>query len=258
MDSQHPDTCAIVIDKKNYRILEIRKSILVNQITRDAERIAKSFDELHGDDLEKISKQFAHCFGILTTGMLKATEDEDDLRIACGELLSNSLNAIAGATYLLRGGFVLQPGTVMRSCFESLAVVLHLMQFQKDLEAHRAHKFESTRAITSAKRIFPPFGKIYGFLSKEFTHIGKLHKQLTPIREYTSSDEPLGLNMHFITTGVWMCFVACELVFLDVVAQPRYWVELPIEQDNPVAYSYEPSSEEQAWMESFLGIGSAP
>lgn len=258
MDRSHPDTCAIIVDEANQRLIEIRKTVLVNQITRDAERIAKSFDTLQSQRLETISNQFALSFALLTSGMMKADHDEDDLRIACGELLSNSLNSLAGATYLLRGGFVLQPGPVIRSCFESLAVVLHLLQFQSDLAAHRAHKFDSTRAVNSAKRVFPPFGRIYGLLSKEFTHIGKLHKQLTPIREYTADSEPLELNMYFITTGVWMCYVTCEVAFLDVVAKPRYWTQLPSDSPDQIPYSYNPSAKERAWMETFFGTAGAP
>jgi hypothetical protein len=226
MKPNHPDTCAVILDEANRRLIEVRKTVLINQITRDAERISRSFDKIHSVRLGEISHQFALCFALLTTGMMKAEHDEDDLRIACGELLSNSLNSLAAATYMLRGGFVLQPGPVIRSCFESLAVALHLLQFQSDLAAHRSHTFESTRAISSAKKVFPPFGKIYGLLSKEFTHIGKLHKQLTPIREYTEDSEPLELNMYFIATGVWMCYVTCEVSFLDVVTKPRYWTQL--------------------------------
>ena len=254
----HPDTCAVVIDPANHRLLEIRTTVLINQITRDADRIAKSFDALHGEDLKPISKQFAHSFGILTSGMMKATQEEDDLRIACGELLSNSLNSIAAAAHLLRGGFVLQPGPVIRSSIESLAVVLHLMQFQGDLKPHRDHWFDSTRAIKSAKKVFPPFGRIYGFLSSEFTHIGKLHKQITPIREYTQGYEPLDLNMQFLRSAVWMCYVTCELAFLDVVGTPRYWEEVPAPSADQVAYAYSPSEEEKAWMEDFLGLTSGP
>lgn len=258
MDSRHPDTCAVIVDEANNRLIEVRKTVLINQITRDAERIAKSFDELCAGDLEGISEQFALCYALLTSGMLKAARDEDDLRIACGELLSNSLNSLAAATYMLRGGFVLQPGSVIRSCYESLAVVLHLIQFQQDLPSHRSHTFESTRAIGSAKKVFPPFGKMYGMLSKEFTHIGKLHKQLTPIREYTSSYEPLSLNLQFIATGVWMSFVVCELTYLDVVAKPRYWSEVSVEPPDQVAYCYSPSPIELVWMDTFLGTASAP
>jgi len=258
MDARHPDTCAVILDQGNQRIIEIRKTVLINQITRDADRIAKSFDELHGSDLEIISKQFALTVALTTSGMLKATQDGDDLRIACGELLSNSLNSLAAATYMLRGGFILQPGSVIRSSFESLAVVLHLVQFQADLASHRCDKFDSTRAIASAKRVFPPFGKMYGLLSKEFTHIGQLHRQITPIREYTASCEPLTLNLHFITAGVWMCHVTSELAFLDAVAKPRYWTQLPVESSDQVAYCYSPSAEEQAWMETFLGMASVP
>ncbi|PKM26747.1 MAG: hypothetical protein CVV09_05100 [Gammaproteobacteria bacterium HGW-Gammaproteobacteria-13] len=258
MNSQHPDTCAVVFDSINRRLIEIRTTVLINQITRDAEKIAKSFDDLHSGDLKVISTEFAHCFALLTSGTIKATQENDELRIACSELLSNCLNSIAAATYLARGGFVLQPGAVIRSCLESMAVVLHLIQFQSDLEAHRAHKFDSTRAVASARRVFPPFGQFYGLLSKEFTHIGKLYKQITPIREYTESYEPLALNLQFITSSVWMCYVTCELAFLDVVAQPRYWTELPVESSDQTNYCYNPSIDEKAWMADFFDIAGSP
>ncbi|WP_043091207.1 hypothetical protein [Xanthomonas sp. SHU 166] len=258
MTSHHPDTCAVIFDPVNSRLLEIRNTVLINQITRDAEMIAASFDALHHDNMRAISKQFAHCFGLLTSGMIKASQEEDDLRVACAELLSNALNSIAAAAYLLRGGFVLQPGPVIRSSIESLAVVLHLIQFQDDLKAHREHAFESTRAIASAKKVFPPFGRMYGLLSKEFTHIGTLHKQFTPIRAYEKGCEPLDLSMQFITSAVWMCYVTCELAFLNTVATPRYWEEVSAPSAEQVAYAYNPSAAEKTWMETFLGLAGAP
>ena len=258
MEARNPDTCAVILDQKNRRIIEISKCVLLNQVTRDAEIIAKSFDALLEDDLKLISEQFALSYALITSGMMRASQDDDDLRIACGELVSNSLNSLAAATYLVRGGFVLQPGSIIRSCLESLAVVLHLIQYQSDLDIHRKHEFDSTRAIASAKRVFPPFGKMYGLLSKEFTHIGKLHKQITPIREYTKSYEPLEANLQFIRTGVWMCYVTCELAFLDVVAKPRYWEQLPLDAPDQVAYQYCPSAQEKTWMEDFLGTAVTP
>jgi hypothetical protein len=207
MESRHPDTCAVIVDRAHNQIIDVRRTVLVNQISRDAERIAKSFDKLHSRDMEGISEQFSLCYATLTSGLLNAAQDDDELRVACGELLSNALNSMAAASYLVRGGFVLQPGGVVRSCVETLAVVLHLMQFQSEVGSYRSDKFNSTRTIASAKRVFPPFGRLYGLLSEQFAHTGKLHKQLTPIREYEASYEPLAINMRFIATGVWMCYV---------------------------------------------------
>lgn len=258
MKARHPDTCAVIVDRVNNQIIDVRKTVLVNQITRDAERIAKSFDNLHSQDMESISEQFALCFATLTSGMLNAAQDHDELRIACGELLSNALNSMAAAAYLMRGGFVLQPGGVIRSCVETLAVVLHLMQFQSEVGTYRSDKFSSTRAIASAKRVFPPFGRLYGLLSEQFTHIGKLHKQLTPIREYEASYDPLAMNMRFVATGVWMCYVTCELVYLGLIAEPRYWTRVVQVSQDQVAYHYSPSVAEVTWMDKFLGLADTP
>lgn len=257
MSSQHPDTCAVVFDPGNKRIIEVRKTVLVNQVTRDAESIGQSFDAIHKDELMELSEQFAFCFALLTSGMIKANQEDDSLRIACAELLANTLNSLAAATHLLRGGFILQPGIVIRSCIESLAVVLHLMQHQSDVDAFKAHKFDSTRAISSAKRVFPPFGQLYGAFSKEFVHVGQLHKQLTHIRKYTERNEPLLINLKFIAMGIWMSYVTCELTFLDVVAMPRYWSEMSTDMPNQTAFCYNPSPDEKAWMERFLDIGGA-
>ncbi|EME9747590.1 hypothetical protein N0725_04890 [Pseudomonas aeruginosa] len=254
MPGKHPDTCAFVFDSANSRVLEFRKTMLVNQVGRDAERIAKSFDALHAADLEKLSEQFAHCSAVLATGLVKIEQEEDDLRMACAGLLYNALNSMAAAAYILRGGFVLQPGPVIRSAIESMAMALHLMQFPQDLQKHREHQFDSTRAVSSAKRVFPPFGKFYGLLSREFTHVGSLHKQLTPIREYKGSEEPLDLNLKFLTSGIWMCYVSCELIFLDSVGAPRYWREIPVDVEGHTGYLFDPSAEEKAWMEDFLGL----
>jgi len=86
MWEKHPDTCVVVLDSLNERILEFRKSMLINQISRDADKIAKSFDALHSDVLEKLSVQFSHCSAIIATGLIKIEQEEDDLRMACAEL----------------------------------------------------------------------------------------------------------------------------------------------------------------------------
>ena len=64
MWEQHPDTCAVIFDPANEKIYEFHRSMLINQITRDADKIAKGFDALHSVDLEKMSALFAHCSAI--------------------------------------------------------------------------------------------------------------------------------------------------------------------------------------------------
>lgn len=254
MNSDNSDVCAIVFDPINKKIIEIKNTVLINQITRDATKIGLSFDKIHGADLLKISEQFAKCSALLSTGLIQAGRDEDELRTACGELLSNALNTICSATLLLRGGFVLQPGIVLRSSFESLAVILHLVQNQDDLPSYRADKFKSSSAIRSAKTVFPPFGHMYGFYSDEFSHIGKLHKQITPIREYSESNEQIRLNLHFISSAVWMTYVTCELLFLDLINKPRYWARIEPSSGNHEMYKYSPSETEISWAREFTDL----
>lgn len=117
MWEKHPDTCAVVVDPFNEKVYEFRRSMLINQISRDADKIAKSFDALHSADLEKMSALFAHCSAILTSGLFRADREEDKLRKACAELLSNALNSMVGAATCFGGALFC---SLARSCAQPL------------------------------------------------------------------------------------------------------------------------------------------
>lgn len=125
MREKHPDTCAVVFDPVTQRVLEFRKTMLINQISRDAEKIAQSFDALHSADLEKMSALFAHCSAILASGLIKAEREEDDLRMACAELLYNSLKSKRNRVSAAKLTIILLTSHVMQvKAMVSLSLIL--------------------------------------------------------------------------------------------------------------------------------------
>ena len=201
-------TRAIFLDPIIRRRIEIKENALVKQLGRDAAKIAQSFDAICAADLMEISGEFAATYGLVMTGVIASSQCQDDLRLACGELLSNAMNTVAAAASLLRTGYVLQPGILIRSCLEAVSVALHLVQNDQDLASYNAHTLESTRTIASAKRVLPPFGRIYQFYSREFVHIGKLHKSITKISPCMEKDEALDANLGFVRFATWLVYVA--------------------------------------------------
>jgi hypothetical protein len=224
------------------------EDILINQLKREGPLIEKSFDALCADDLVELSRLFSLANGLIYSGLSVATQKEDELRLACAQLMLNGANSLASATAVLRMGYVLQPGILIRAFLEAISTTLHLLQYPQDIAAYNNHSLKSTKTIAAAKRVLPPFGHIYRHFSENFAHIGQLHKSITPIRVYTENHDALNVNLSSLRLAAWLLYVSAELVFNDIVIHPRYWH--PIEQ----GYTYNPSEQEKEWMERFLGL----
>ena len=175
-----------------------------------------------------------------------ATRRDRKFEVACAELLLNAFNSFGAATQLLRGGYCLQPGIIVRSVLEAVSTVLHLVQQPNDFAAYEKGSLRSTRTIDAAKKALPPFGQLYGYFSENFAHIGHLHRSINKLSEYTERHLALEVNLGFLRMAVWLLYVTVELLFNDLVEHPRYWHSVP------KGYRYDPSENERAWMSSFL------
>jgi hypothetical protein len=235
-----------LIDHEAKKLFVFTDDMLINQLRRDGPRIEASFDRLCADDLTELSALLSRANGLFFSGLSVGLKKQDDLRVACAQLLMNAANSFAAAVAVLRMGYVLQPGIIIRSLLEAVSTALHLMQNPKDLAAYESHALKSPKTIAAAKKALPPFGLLYANFSDNFAHIGHLHKSITPIREYTEKHEALQVNLGSLRIAAWLLYVTAELVFNDLLEQPRYWH--PAEQ----GYKYDPSENEKVWMKNFF------
>ena len=235
-----------MLDPEAKKLYFFTDDMLVNQLRREGPRIEASFDTLCANDLAELSALFSKANGLFFSGMALGRKEDDDLRIACSQLLMNAANSFAAAVAVLRMGYVLQPGIILRSLLEAVSTSLHLLLNPKDLEAYENHTLQSPKTIAAAKKVLPPFGLLYGNYSDNFAHIGHLHKSITPIREYTERHEALNVNLSMLRIAAWLLYVTAELVFNELVECPRYWH--PVEE----GYAYAPSDNEKAWMQNFF------
>ncbi len=134
-----------------------------------------------------------------------------------------------------------------RNIVETLATILHIAVEPDGLKNFHADKLQSTKSITSAKKVLPPFGQLYGMLSKSFVHINKAHAGLEPIVGYEKDEEPLAFIISTLRANAWLIYVVTELVFHDEILTPRYWRSL-----GHGAFTYDPSDAERAWQKEFL------
>ncbi|NOZ11912.1 MAG: hypothetical protein GXP09_12855 [Gammaproteobacteria bacterium] len=236
------------VDEGAKKVFVFSEDILINQLRRDGPIIEKSFDQLCESELRQFSSLISQTSGLLYSGLRLASQQEDELRKACAQLLLNASNSFAASVAVLRMGYVLQPGIIIRSLLEAVSTTLHLLQKPSDFSAYQNHTLQSPKTIALAKKALPPFGILYGHFSDNFAHIGRLHKSITPITEYTERDEALKLNLSSLRIASWLLYVTTELVFNELVSSPRYWH--PVEN----GYQYAPSEEEKNWFTKYFEL----
>lgn len=237
------DLAATYVDNENRTIVGITRNVLLTQLQRDSPKIQRSFDRLCRLDLEELSPVVAQILALC----MAALGSSDRMNKTCSQLILNAMNSLFAAVELLRSGYRLQPGIIERTIIETVSTVLHLIQSPQDLSLLDAGNFKSSKTISSAKKIFPPFGDLYGHFSALFTHIGQLHASLIPLAEYRGRDEALELNLSNLRIVVFLLRVSTEFAFYDLVDVPRYWKRL-----SAGTYEFSPSEEEKMWMTQFL------
>jgi hypothetical protein len=240
------DIAAVIADPDRPFVFVVKNEVLTNQLRRDALKIGSSFDALCDSDLQELSKCFAASMSVTMAGLMWATKREQKLEMACAELLLNASHSFTAAVLLLRSGFYLQPGILIRSLLESFSTVFHLVQTPDDIERYRTGNLPSTKTIAAAKRALPVFGQLYGYFSDNFAHIGQLHRGMNPLTEFKVRGDELVANLGFLRLAVWLLYVTAEFAFNEVVPDPRYW--------KPVTdgFEYAPSDAEREWMNVFL------
>lgn len=224
-DQWPADVVAILRDPNGKNVI-FKTGFLVNQLRRDAPRIAASFDRFCGSDIATMDRYSSECVALVYTGLEKTEGTDEDWRIACGHLLLNALSTWLAAADLLRDGFILQPGILIRNLLETLTAVLCILLETKHWDAFKRDDLRPENHLSTANRVLPIFGQLYGIFSGTFAHVRKLYSQLHPIIEYRSRDyEPLDANIGFLRMTLWLTCVVAEVIFYDV-SRARYWRSL--------------------------------
>ncbi len=215
-------------------------------LREDCPRIAISFDRLCENDLRKIASLVSRIEEVLQLGI--GHHKENDLMCRCAVLLVNSTNSLVAATQLLRYGFTLQPGILVRTILEQISTVLHLISHPSDLSKILRGSFDLTDTIKSAKEILPIFGRLYGYFSGLHSHISDYHVTVHPLKEYSERSEGLEANLDYLMISVLLIHMTAELRFFDQVKITYYWKHV-----GHGKFQYQPSTEAQAWIDDMAG-----
>lgn len=242
-DSLKDQIASITFDQNEKLVLLTTKDMLWKQLNRDNPEIEQSFDSLFKSDVDELSELYGEISGII----INAIRAGNELQKECGILLLNALSTFMAAVQIFRSGQRLSSLMLIRSIIELLCVVNHLTIKPSDLDKFRKGVLKSTKCVTTAKKVFPPIGELYGQLSNSITHVAQLHRNINPISKYISRDEAVTTNFGYLRVSIWLTYVTSELAFFELVNEHRYWKDY-----KGKGYSFSPSEDVKLWMNKFL------
>lgn len=224
------------------------ESVVVNQLRKEAPKIAEGFDKQFSDQLNQISVEVSRAMSILFFGAVGPTR-LSKVQETCLPLLLNASDSSVAALELLRNGHRLQPGILIRNVLESLCAALYLFQLPDEIPLFMKGKLDSAKTVGKAKEAVPILGRLYGYFSNEFAHLGVSHRSFNPLIPFEKKDNSAIVNLAFIRMSVALLYITAELIFLDSISRPRYWRKVATK-----VYSFSPSEKEWDWLINFLGV----
>lgn len=237
------------INEEGNQAIFISNELLVNQLRKEGPKIAETFDQLFDSELRELSAEFSDLSAYVVPSILRSARSGDRLEWLCGQLIGNALHTCVAATELVRLGYRLQPGMLLRTAMELAAFAAYLFLNPKELGRCLAGKTPVEDALRATKQVVPFLGRAYGLLSSEYTHVGHLHYQLqTPLHYETEDDEAAKTNLLGSHMVLLLVGIVAELIFFDSVDRHRYW-----KSAQPGEYLYEMLPDRQQQLDEILG-----
>jgi hypothetical protein len=218
-----------------------------HEIDRNSTQNARSFNDVQRAIGKDFNDRFHLSSLMLSAGRRKAQVEKDDIRFTLSLMISNATVSLIGALELIRNGYRLQPGLLLRNSIEICATVLDIFMDKDRYSEYINRQLKSNKSITRASKAVSLLGKMYGLFSDMYVHINDLHSSDMRISGYSDPKEvPLAMNLFFSHMVLWVLLLVTELVFFDVVRTPRYWV-----QNEDKTYTYSATKSEKSWISSF-------
>jgi len=225
--------------------IDINKIVNKDAIIKQSKANAINFDIHYSEATDDIFKEITGIIVILNN--IRSQVKLNELENICYSILKTSLKSIYASLELLRNGYKLQPGIIIRQAIESQCVSLFLKKYPKKLSLYRTDELLKDEVIVAAFGIVPCFGRHYNFFLQLYRGLIELHQNDNEHLSNLKNDNTVLLNLHFIRLSVWMLIIAIENVFFEYLPKKRYWVKCK------KGYVYRPNKDEQIWMEKFIG-----
>ncbi|MGQ0665579.1 MAG: hypothetical protein ACT4O4_00955 [Nitrospiraceae bacterium] len=211
--------------------------------------LAAKVDSLFAED----ERLLADLGTVLITRLTRSLENEvsvpkQDICV----LQLNALQSLMASIEIWRRGFPLQVGILLRNVLETISTAGVLNSDEAAYANYKRGNFDSSSSFTKFKHLWPAgtfLGRLYGWLSNEFTHVGSGYKawQRIPLDLKEPHISALTSMLGVIKGAFILLDMMSELTCHAFCEQPRYWTRL-----EPNVYDFRPSQETKEWVRRFV------
>jgi len=172
------------------------KDLLLDNLFCITKNAAALFDNVYREITFSVTDDIARCFELL----IAQIDDPEALSIPDALwhaylTLWQAANSLLAAYQSIRVGFPVEAVVIVRHVFELEALALCLFLEPKSFDRFKKRRLKATGCITTAKRLFPDFGRQYGILSDI------AHPTMGLLGTYLHEDES-GQVIHLVGAGL--------------------------------------------------------
>lgn len=213
------------------------KEKIISYFKETIPEVHRKFDSSHWHEIEELAEYTEKVYIILAKVMNSQKQNTvSDLEFNIAMLLWRGMNTIIASCELIRGGYGIEPLVVARNALETSATALDLLLNPGKYKDFKRQKYKSSNAISVASNIIPIFGKFYGILSNNYSHIAfsssypqyyKNEKGVVILISGGMYGEEnkhyLNLNLSLVGTLQSVFLAVTEFIFFKYCDSPQLW-----------------------------------
>jgi hypothetical protein len=160
------------------------------------DQTAKAFDEANHDTLPETICSIGKVFSM---HLILTAHDADlmGLRFEAFALSKAALDTLVSALHLARQRANIEVACLLRSALEVACTALHISTDPKSYENYLEHNYQSTKAISAAKKRIPEVGGLWGALSQAAVHVNRRSHGPTWLQDEQGGDWVASVDFSF-------------------------------------------------------------
>ena len=152
------------------------KQDIIKHIHQTSNDVADHFDKFYSKDIELLAEDIAISFNILGEVIDRPKETQvSDADHQSALLFWTALNTLIASIEIFRRGYLKEPAMLSRNILEMVGTAYDIHLHPEKLNLFRSGKYDSAKSIGIVKQLSPAIGRMYGELSKMFSHVNRLH-----------------------------------------------------------------------------------
>ena len=184
--------------------------------------ISTKFDSLYAEDIGNIDVEISRILFLHLRGAESPLHQHEK---DCMLLLANATYSVMACLELMRTGYWLQAGNLLRYALESCAYSFYLSQNPQELKTYWEGDLKRGPVEKFTKERLPDLniGRTYGDLSNFLSHVNPVHRMAPQFLRHDAEQIETVALFPLVRRMIDVIGIVQELTILRFMEEPRFW-----------------------------------